>query len=181
MNKITLLTVVACGVAIGYAIADRGTFSFTRQKTRAIAQRFDEICLAGLKSRATTDYRQIERTDLSPIRVSLNSTLWADPTTGGYFVFDERRCLLEFWGPNAPRQGIEARYLSQFVEARLSELSPEIKRDPKATLGPNAFLAAWTNWEIAPVGRDRWGASIYIVGHDAETASASLYLTLSRL
>lgn len=179
MNKITLLTVVACGVAIGYAIADRGALAFSGQKTRAIAQRFDEICLTGLKSPATTDYRQIERAEFTPIRVSLNSTLWADPTTGGYFAFDERRCLLKFWGPNAPRQGTEADYLSQFVEARISELSPEIKRDPKATLGPNDFLAAWTNWEVAPVGRNRWGASIYIVGHDAKTASAILSLSLS--
>lgn len=179
MNKIALLTVIACGLAVGYTIADRASFSFPGQKARAIAQRFDEYCLAGLKSRATTDFRQTERSEFTPFQVALKHTRWIDPITGGYFIFDERECSLGFLGQNVPRRRADARYLKNFVEARINELAPEIKLDPKATLGPDTFFAAWTNWEDAPFWH-RWGVSFYIDNHNPETASARMSIQLPR-
>ena len=156
------------GLALGYF----GAAAIWPNKSRAeqIVELFHDYCLPPSSKELDA---KIQRT-LMPWKIWPGETVWVDPSSNAFLQRSDRRCSIQTLAPVALDRR-QANELKARVDALVPQLFPELRFDPKATMGPETISTAWMQGAVA--SPERWGGYAFSYPDWGESAGSILSYT----
>lgn len=166
MKKSVLLAVIGAGFAAGLGLASQVWPSQSR--AARMAEVFYQACLLPAVTKGQPD---TVLSSLSRAKDDAGARIWIDPKSASFLRFDDRRCSLSTYAPNALSYP-DAEELLAYTTTLVATHFPQLSYDPGAQMGEEALSKGWF---IGALGAsERWGIAHFAYPVWGESAGSSL-------